>query len=385
MAESPDENIRLSDSDVEVGVALPWSTFDDAGRLLLRKGAVISSQNQLNALLQRGMYRQKIIKANRSKPSPSDQDGKPNPFVVMGDLQARAQKVLQAIGEGKAENARVHVQKLCADLNAIHDYDADATLAAMHLEQEGSYSVRHSLYCAMVAGLIARRKGYVPNAMTTLMSAALTANVGMLELQESLLAHAGSLSEETWELIKQHPEHGVMLLKAAGIDDAIWLMIVEQHHEKNDGSGYNKGLHTPDIHEGAKIVGVADRYHVLISDRAQRRALPPTDSLRKLFILKEHLDEESVLALIKELGIYPPGVYVRLTNGEIGLVTRRGEDGVTPQVASIVSPRGADYIKPFLRDCSASEYAIKERVEPLPVPIASLYWLWGYGHFSEGS
>ena len=64
MAESPDENIRLSDSDVEVGVALPWSTFDDTGRLLLRKGAVISSQNQLNALLQRGMYRQKTGSLN---------------------------------------------------------------------------------------------------------------------------------------------------------------------------------------------------------------------------------------------------------------------------------------------------------------------------------
>jgi len=231
----------------------------------------------------------------------------------------------------------------------------------------------------MVVGLIARRKGYDPNAMTTVMAAALTANVGMLDLQESLLHHEGPPSEEIWESIRQHPEHGVALLKAAGIDDADWLATVEQHHEKNDGSGYNKGLQGTAIHDGAKMVGVADRYHVLISDRARRRALPPTDSLRKLFVLKEHLDEECVLAFIKEMGIYPPGVYVRLHNGEIGMVIRRGDDGVTPRVASLVSPRGAHYTKPFVRDCKTSEYAIKEQVQPLSIPTANLYALWGYG------
>ena len=172
-------------------------------------------------------------------------------------------------------------------------------------------------------------------------------------------------------------------MSAVGVDDAVWLTIVEQHHEKSDGSGYGKGLAGEAIHQGAKIVSVADRYHVLISDRAQRLGLPPTDSLRKLFILKEHLDETCILAFIKEVGVYPPGVYVRLFNGEIGLVIRRGQDGVSPQVASIIGPRGAHYIKPFMRDCRSSEYAIKEMTDPLSIPMSSLYGLWGYGYLAE--
>jgi HD-GYP domain-containing protein (c-di-GMP phosphodiesterase class II) len=382
MARSAEEIIRLSDSDVKVGVALPWNTFDNTGRLLLREGAIISSDNQLNALLQRGMYRQNT----RNEDSPASTkhvvEDKLNPFTTIGELLKRTQVLLQNIIDGQSENAKRRVERLCIELDALQIYDADAALAAMHLDQEGPYCIRHSLYCALVSCLIARRKGYDKDTKMTIMAAALTANVAMLDLQEELLAHEGPLPNETWEVIKHHPDRGVSLLKAVGIDDLDWLTIVEQHHEKCDGSGYNKGLHGSAIHEGAKIVGVADRYHVLISDRARRRGLPPTDSLRKLFILKEHLDEECVLAFIKEIGIYPPGVYVRLSNGETGIVIRRGKDGVSPQVASIIGPRGAHYIKPFVRDCQASEYAIKERTEPLEIPESSLYGLWGYGNFS---
>jgi HD-GYP domain-containing protein (c-di-GMP phosphodiesterase class II) len=380
MADIPGETIRLSESDVKVGVALPWNTFDSSGRLLLREGAVITSNNQLSALLQRGMYRQITPQDDVQIPPPPAAAQRLNPFSAMSELLEQSQTLLKAIVHGRAENVRQRVESTCIDLDVIYNNDADAALAAMHLDQEGSYCVRHSLYCALVAGLIARRRGYAQDTRMAVMAAALTANVGMMDLQEELLNHEGPLSEETWEEIKGHPERSVSLLKASGIDDAVWLATVEQHHERGDGSGYNKGLSGAAIHEGAKIVGVADRYHVLISDRARRRGLPPTDSLRKLFILKEHLDEDCILAFIKEVGIYPPGVYVRLFNGEIGLVIRRGEDGVSPQVAGIIGPRGVPYLKPYVRDCRMSEYAIKERADPLAVPASSLHELWGYGH-----
>ena len=379
MAENPDENIRLSADDVKVGVALRWSTFDKVGRLLLREGAVITSMNQLNALLQRGMYRQKTPQDNIQKPSATIAEQKINPFLVMSELMKRSQALLQSIVDGQAVNARQRVEKLCADLDAIHDYDADATLAFMHLDYEGLYSINHSFHCALLAGIIARRMNYDQDAKMIVMSAALTANVGMLDLQDRLLKHEGPLSEETWEEVKRHPERSVSMLKAVGIDDEEWLTIVEQHHEKSDGSGYNRGLSGDGIHKGARIISVVDRYHVLISGRVQRPGLPPTDSLRKLFMQKEDMDDGSVLAFIKEVGIYPPGVYVRLFNGETGLVTRRGEDGVSPQVASIIGPRGVKYIKPFMRDSRVSEYAVKERAESLPIPLSNLHGLWGYG------
>lgn len=380
MAEPLQDNIvQLTGDDVKVGVALPWSTFDKTGRLLLREGAIVTSNNQLNVLLERGMYRQKSPQDADIEPPPPATGQKLNPFITLDELLKRSRALLQSIVAGQAENARQHIEKLCADLNILLDQDTDAALAGMHLDSEGPYSVAHSLYCAMLAGLISRRRDYGQDVRMTLMAAALTSNVGMLDLQEKLVKHDGPLSEETRKEIERHPERSAKLLKAAGIDDGEWLTIVEQHHEKEDGSGYSRGLSGPAIHEGAKIVSVADRYHALISDRAQRSGLAPTESLRKLFVLKEGLDEASVFALIKELGIFPPGVYVRLFNGEIGMVTRRGQDGVSPQVSSLIGPRGAPYNKPFARDCGIAQYAIKEMAEPLSIPVSDLYGMWGYG------
>lgn len=382
MAEtSGEKNLRLTDNDVKVGVALPWDTFDAAGRLLLREGVVINSQNQLRALLERGMYRNGGIVDDTADQTPLEEQ-KLNPFIAVGELLQRATGLLQTIELGQADNAAQRIDRLCFDIQQLCNYDADAVLATMHLDREGPYSIIHSLCCAVLAEFIAKRLSIDQGRRVTVMAAALTSNVGMLELQEQLLSHQGALSGEMRENIRQHPLRSISLLRAAGIDDQDWLRLVEQHHEKSDGTGYPHGLSGDDIAKEASIVSVADRYHALISDRTERLGLAPTSSLRKLFTRKEGLDEECVLALIKELGIYPPGVYVRLFNGEIGMVTRRGMDGVTPQVTGLISPRGAPYIKPFVRDCSNTEFTIKEMIETLSIPVSNLYGLWGYGYLS---
>jgi HD-GYP domain-containing protein (c-di-GMP phosphodiesterase class II) len=221
----------------------------------------------------------------------------------------------------------------------------------------------HALYGALLSELVIGRMGLAEHNRHPVMAAALTTNVGLLDLQAQLLNHQGPLNEEKWLEIKLHPERSVALLRAAGVDDEGWLTIIDLHHEKMDGSGYGRGLAGPAINRESRIVAVTDRYHALISDRESRSGLSPTAALRKIFSQRdEGLDEDIVRVLIKQIGVYPPGVHVRLFNGEIGLVIRRGKDGTSPRVTSIISPRGAPYIKPFVRDCSKDEYAIKEMV-----------------------
>jgi hypothetical protein len=82
---------------------------------------------------------------------------------------------------------------------------------------------------------------------------------------------------------------------------------------------------------------------------------------------------------IKELGVYPPGAFVRLNNGDVAVVTHRGQDGTSPRVASIITPRGVAYPRPLSRDSADREWAIKEIVaRDETVLLTDLLPLWGY-------
>ncbi len=67
-------------------------------------------------------------------------------------------------------------------------------------------------------------------------------------------------------------------------------------------------------------------------------------------------------ALIKEMGIFPPGSFVKLANGDTAIVLRRGESANTPEVQSLVSTDGWVFPDPLLRNTSKPEFKIVSTV-----------------------
>ena len=128
-----------------------------------------------------------------------------------------------------------------------------------------------------------------------------------------------------------------------------------------------------------RIIALADIYHAKISDRLYRSAMSPTYALRQVFLGQgKDTDQGLVEMFVKELGVFPPGEFVRLSNGETAVVTHRGEDGGTPRVASITSPRGTIYPRPLPRDSGNAEWEIKEAAErDESVLLTELLPLWG--------
>ncbi|WP_373989623.1 hypothetical protein [Duganella sp. BuS-21] len=73
-----------------------------------------------------------------------------------------------------------------------------------------------------------------------------------------------------------------------------------------------------------------------------RPTLTAHGALRDMLLeARTTLDTNLVSLVIRELGIYPIGTYVRMLNGEVGVVTRRGLQSTTPHVESVIGPRGA--------------------------------------------
>ncbi len=366
--------VRLGSSAIVVGKPLPWSIFDKEGRLLMRKEAVLRNKNELGQLLERGAYR-----TGGSYIPPSLKHRRRSPFFLVGELMAQLNAVFHAIMEGQRDTILEPLHEVCITMQVMCAEDADAALAAIHLDKDGKYTLRHPIHSALLVELATYRLGYDPDHRQRLIAATLTANVGMLELQE-FLQKQGPVNAEQRAEINQHPSRSVVLLRDAGVNDEEWLEIVLQHHERADGSGYPCGLRGEEIVSGARIIALADIYHAKISERAYRTPMLPTHALRQLFLSQgKDVDDRIAKAFIKELGVYPPGGFVRLFNGEIAVVTHRGLNGTAPRVASLFSPRGAPYPRPLPRDTSQTDIAIKESASrPESVLISNLLPLWGY-------
>ncbi len=368
--------IKLDTDALRVNAKLPWPVFDAAGRLLLNEGEIIPSEHALQILLERGLYRQQT--AEELKQQTVTPEDRLIPFDALNEYISRLQQINAGLKIAKVDCVE-RVIKLTRDIQKLCELDADAALGAIHLGQEHAYSQRHQVHTAILCDIFGRTLDYSPGRRESLVAASLTANIAMLELQDQLHSQQAPLSEAQQREIREHPNNSEMMLKTAGVTDPLWLQIVRQHHERVDGTGYCEGLQGDLIAEEAKLLALADIYSAMVSPRAYRSEMQAKEVLREMFLSRsKSVDERLCMVFIKEMGIYPPGSFVRLVNGEVAVVIRRGKGATSPLVSSVLSPRGGLYIKPLRRDTSLKEYVIKEFCAMEKGVKLNFSVIWGY-------
>lgn len=104
-------------------------------------------------------------------------------------------------------------------------------------------------------------------------------DIGMLFVPQEVLAKPGKLTPVEIAMIKKHPEEGFAYLQANSSLSAVSLAIVGNHHERNNGSGYPRGLKNESISRSAQICGICDVYCNLTVDRNGNKTLPPNIAL----------------------------------------------------------------------------------------------------------
>ena len=202
------------------------------------------------------------------------------------------------------------------------------------------YGLSHALHCAMVAQLAATRVGWPPERVRTLVKAALTMNLSIVEVQ-GRYATLGKLNDAQRAEIHDHPQNAVDRLQAAGVADADWLQAVLEHHERPGGGGYPHNLASTG--EMASVLRMADVFMAKISPRTERPALAILDAARQMFA--ESQGSPLAAAIIKEYGIYPPGNFVLLASGEMAVVIRRGATAHTPTAAAVTDHNGIPTVR----------------------------------------
>lgn len=147
------------------------------------------------------------------------------------------------------------------------------TSLASAIDAKDTYTKGHSSSVSRYAEALARAINLPKSEVDRITLGALLHDVGKIGIPENVLRKPTHLSDEEWEIMKQHPVIGAekVLMPNETLRDLI--PIVKYHHEHWDGSGYPENLKGDEIPLSARIVAIADAYHALISDRPYRKGL----------------------------------------------------------------------------------------------------------------
>ncbi len=367
--------VRVAPGALVVGKPLPWTVYDRRGNVLLRQGYVIQNEVQLELLFERGLF-QPRKEPRKEEPEVFNDARERNPFTDYPLLLQTLETTLTAIANGQ-DSAAPRLQGLVRLIDRICREAPDPCLALVHLYSVEPTAYEQTLFYGIICQFVATELGLDETRIPALIGAALTANIALMPFLDKLNASPRGLSEEQRSVIRKHPQLSARALQQAGIDDPLLYQIVQQHHERGDGSGYPQGLAGIDILAEAQILAYAEHYVALITRRAYRERRSVADAQHTLR-LSESPQPQVGQALLNALTEFPPGCLVRLANNEVAVVTHRPVRHLGPTAQAIIGAKGDRYPGSFQRDCSELDFNIRALEQPEIMPSMDFGLLWGF-------
>ena len=151
---------------------------------------------------------------------------------------------------------------------------------AVEVELKDGYTADHCSRLQALSYATDQELGLSSTELYRLNYGAYLHDLGKVTVPIEILQKPAKLTAEEWTIMKRHPTTGREMLAATVLGDVGPL--VEQHHERFDGSGYPYGLVGDDILPGAYIIAVADTYDAMTTDKVYRKDLGPKVSFAEL-------------------------------------------------------------------------------------------------------
>ena len=170
---------------------------------------------------------------------------------------------------------------------------------ARTVESKDSYTQGHVDRVSQYALSIGRSMGVSENELEALRFGGALHDIGKMGIPSNIINKPGSLSDDEWEIMKEHPEIGYKICLPLKKNLGKALDVVRHHHEKLDGSGYPDGLKHDEISMVARIMAVADIYDALVTDRPYRLGMSRERAL--CILLKEAEEGKIDASVVKSL------------------------------------------------------------------------------------
>lgn len=213
------------------------------------------------------------------------------------------------------------------------------------------HSVNVTIYCL----LIGKRMNLSREQLKVIAEGAILHDIGKIQLDESVLLKNTSLTQEEYSHVKEHSAFGYKLLEGNKSISEEAKLIVLQHHERLDGSGYPGGLKNDEIHPYAQIAAIADMFDALTTERCYRKSMSnyKTYNILTKDAANGKLNAEMLPFLLEHIAIYPNGIIVNLSDGTHGIVKAQNPgQPFRPVIRVINDTLGIDNITLYDMDLS---------------------------------
>ena len=200
----------------------------------------------------------------------------------------------------------------------------DAVAALVRLKKVGDYQYQHGISMAVWAAILGRHIGLHRDELEKLVTGCAMCDVGMTKVPESILKSDTPLTEDERLAMEQHPLIGAEMVEKSDDVDFEILAIIENHHERHNGSGYPRGVEGAAIPLLARIAGLVDSYDAMITSKPYAVGRTSFEAIQELIDTKDQLFPGVLVEqFVQAVGLYPTGSLVELNTGELAIVIKQ--------------------------------------------------------------
>lgn len=202
----------------------------------------------------------------------------------------------------------------------------------IHYPDYDSYTIGHSVRVASIAVYLGMKMNWPKEDILAIGTAGILHDIGKSRIPSEILYKAGALTEDEYGLIKSHPRVGAELLLAQRDVSPLDIAAAWGHHIRHDGKGYPEkpawAVRSPVV----ALLQICDVFEALTAVRPYKEVMSPQQAFSAMIADRGAFHPGLLSAFIALIGLYPPGTYVKLSDGRVGMVSGAGESIDRPVV-----------------------------------------------------
>lgn len=344
------------------------TVFDEQGRVLVRQGTLLTP-TLIGLLLKHeipGIWATNTAVPNLEVREAVAHETRETTRRALKDVIMAVQDDPKSVGPKGAALLRA-VKQLVDDILS----NEEVVLNISHLRAWDNYTYEHSVQVAILSAIMGRHLFMSESELHRLTIGAILHDIGKVAVPQEILSKSGALTDEEFEIVKGHVRIGWDLVHDRFSIPPTSSIVVLQHHERLDGSGYPKGLKDEAIYPFSKIVAVADVFDAMRADRVYRSRLTPVDVVE--IFLKEagtKFEKRAVEALFLRVAVVPTGEIVRLSHGHLAIVTGQNPGHPLTPLVTVVADDMNQPVERHEMDLKDSGWRVEEILNEWPPELA---------------
>jgi HD-GYP domain-containing protein (c-di-GMP phosphodiesterase class II) len=288
------------------------------------------------------LLRHRIIRPNRRAPT-LEADGYPVTTTVRGEARpafnayARLCRTFDREALSAKQRGKLSRRTLDKAVGPVIDSilrHPDAMAWTVFSRRQTSHASGRAVGTAVWCVIFGRQLGFERQQLEELALGGLLLDIGKIRLPPDLIEREGDLPPEQMQAMKRHVDHSLDIVHRSGAFGRTVVDMVENHHERADGSGYPAGRSHSAIPPFARIAGIADAFDAMTTANPYSPAYAAFDVARMLNEARgKTFDAEVVDQFLRAVGMFPTASVVELSDGTVGLVVEQNRsNALRPKV-----------------------------------------------------